>query len=246
MHFQKNVILFTVSFAALAVGLLAGENPEPASGEKASSENAQKTSTAGMKGVHLEFKAIPLADGKGGQAEEMKAILEATALLKTERSIRYRRTTLIPGQYSVTVESSGAKSFFFVIGPKVDDDEEEDADDKVGAAEVKGGMGVAGKLAQARPEKGPEKKDAAKNPAPKKDAEKAPEEKTEKGSEKGPAAAPANKIRAVFRLANNPNPTKEVLFDLRPVQGGSRFELSVKAGSTLGKANISVVEEAAK
>lgn len=245
MQLWKKVILFMASFGALAAGLRAGENPGPSSRENASGEAAQKTLTAGMKGVHLEFKAIPMAEGKGGQAEEMKAILEATALLKTERSIRYRRTTLTPGQYAVTVESSGGKSFYFVIGPKVDDDEEEDADEKVGKVEVKGGMGVAGRLARARPEKGSEKKETEGNPAPKKEAEKAPEEKTKKGSEKGPAA-PINKIRAVFRLANNPNPTKEVLFDLRPVQGGSRFELSVKAGSTLGKANISLVEEAAK
>ena len=53
-------------------------------------------------------------------------------------------------------------------------------------------------------------------------------------------------IRANFQLQRNRKPTPQVLFDIRKGKKKSEFELTVQAGSSLGKVNLSFHKRSSK
>jgi hypothetical protein len=139
--------------AAAPAAEATGERP------KAGRVPAARTPAA-PEGVTLEAPSRKLPEAERTAEGEMKALLAATATLKTQRALRYRTTVLPPGSYPVTIRSGGTdrSSLVLVVGPREGtaedspsaDKPEEKKSQKRDGAEVPAGKRPAAKAAPGR------------------------------------------------------------------------------------------------
>ncbi len=182
-------------------------------------------------GATLEFPSRPVygpgerLDRHADTAREIKAILAATAVLRTTRELRYRSSVLPPGTYRVSVVRGRAEKFYLVIGPP--------RDEPPSSAEGRDlRMGVAGDILAG----GGDREDGGRGRgAPARTSGKSDRAKSSRKRKESP------RIRAIFRLMKSRRPTRDVVFGLRAFGGKERkLELSIYAGTSSGQVNLSL------
>jgi len=176
------------------------------------------------KKITIEFAKKALAESECTPQGELKAILEATATLKTGLTLRYRSASLPPGAYSVRIvkkeRDEGGSNLYFLIGPEGPSTRD--------SASTRGGAG---------PE---EKKSGNGGEEPKKEAGSSG---SSPGADRKSAGKPALKpIRALFRLKQAKKSSPLVEFQVQPNNRGDRLRLMVKAGSSQGLANLRIAD----
>jgi hypothetical protein len=203
------VLSIVLSPAALALG----QAPE-ARGGRAPARGAEPLE------VTIDFAERRLAESDRTPQGELKAILSATATLKTKRSLRYRSAILPPGTYPVTVvadgEPSGGHNLFFVIGPVPGSGEEK----KTGSPSEKKQEEGDVRRSAGGPTGSPEKK----------------------GRGDRPAKMTPGQIRALFHLTTSAKGSEGVEFKVQSSGRGDRCSLTVRAGGSQGKATLRFVD----
>jgi hypothetical protein len=203
---------------------------EPAGGPGSAGDQAP----ASVTGVRVEFPERKIAPEERNPEAERKAILGAVAVLKTDRPIRYRSVVLPPGSYTVTVaaDEERGKNLFFVIGPKAgggsakpEDKKAEKDGAKAAGGAVQSGGGGGGEVKGG--ENGNGKGNGSGDGAGKGDGPRGRGRKTV-----------SNQIRALFHLAPSKVAVDGVQFSIGNSARANRFALTVRAGSTEGKANL--------
>jgi hypothetical protein len=195
--------------------------------------SARERAPASPPAVRVEFAERKLTPEERNPEAERKVILGAAAVLVTDRPVRYRSVVLPPGSYTVTVtaDEERGKNLFFVIGPK---------------AEGGGGAGAgAGTSGTVKPEDKKSEKDKAKTAG---GAVQAGVEGNGNGNGDGAGRGDgprgrggkttSGQIRAVFHLSPAKAQAESVQFSIGNSSRANRFTLTVKAGSTEGKANL--------
>lgn len=169
--------------------------------EKVRAITSSKTITSSkITGAVIEFQAQPIqGKGKGDTAAEVRAILKARAILKTEKPIKYYKQILPPGNYVVRIMARGGNRYLFKIQSEIG--------------------------------------------APVEDSREIPSDKKER--KKRQKNKENSIIRANFQLQRNRKPTPQVLFDIRKGNKKSKFELTVRAGSSLGRVYLAFTKDQA-
>ncbi len=171
--------------------------------------------------VAIEHTGKTIAELDRTPQGELKAILSITGVLKVERPLRYRSTVLPPGAYPVKVTGEGedatGRNLFFVIGPAA------------GSVPPAASSPAAVKPEEKKPERSEEKRGESKGAGRGKEAKSSP-----------------GQIRALFHLTAAKKASDAVELAVRPNARGDRFTLTVKAGSSQGKATLKLGEEKEK
>jgi hypothetical protein len=216
--FPETFLSFTVLVSALA--LLEGK-PLPEQGGR------QTGPAAKSGGVSIEFTARKLSEADRSPQGELKAILEATATLKTDRAIRYRSVVLPPGAYPIAVSSeearAGGRNLYFLVGPAPEGDKDQPMPEEKKPEEKR--------AEPARRKKGAESRGVDEKGSPRGEAV--------EGQGKPSDARPASgRIKALFHLAPASRASETVQFAVRPTARGDRFSITVLAGGSQGKATL--------
>jgi len=232
---------FAVSTLVALLALRDGEDRSspvrPLKGAAAGGGGRAAERSAQSGGVTIEFTEAKLAESDRTPQGELKAVLAAKAVLKAERPIRYRSVVLPAGAYSVSViadeERAVGRNLYFLIGPA-----------------EKAGQDVDGPAPEEKKESTPREKGkpgrAAKKPAPSEapgdpvpgDAGLGDGKPTGDKSDKSVKKAAPGQIKAIFHLGPAPKAAETVEFAVRPTARGDRFALTIRAGSSQGKATV--------
>ena len=228
----KSPVAFLALFPAALLAQAPAPPPRPAHVESAGGKSG---------GIAIEFSPRKLTDAERSPEGELKAILKATGTLKTERPIRYRATVLPAGTYPVRVsggEPAGGRNFFFVIGTDTVSEgrtPEEKKEENGGASASPKSTGRASAAADERSGDGKAGKASAKLTS----GENQP---PARGSGARASAQASSLIKAIFHLGSVQKAGESVEFVVRPTARGDRFTLTVRAGSSQGKATLRFAE----
>jgi hypothetical protein len=251
--------------------------------------DAPRTKTAPESPLRIRSSPAALeASAVGNTADEIKAMLDARAVLTARQAILYRKKRLPAGDYDVRIAALGADRYAFVLrarprpsppssgaagggAPAAKTPKEkgakapgkdtpprdppravESAPTATGRAPRGGGAGAsepgdsgsegeqgAGSGEEkSRPESGDDEDD---------DPDSSSDDAMPKGDGDAGAAAretkPEEPFQVLFRLRKNDKPSPAVRFQVRSLPRDGRWELSVSAGSTLGRATVSLLAE---
>ena len=168
---------------------------------------------------------------------EIEVIEGATATLKVEKPISFRRAKLPPGEYALSVASNEGKSHSIVLEPKRKLDESQGPEEprSTGTAPQNKRQKVqntSASLEGAGESKARGKEEEEKRASDQKSKEGGPIQR-----EKASRPPQALKIIVPLRLSSAQTPVNELTFDLKTSGNGSKLRVILHAGSTEARAS---------
>lgn len=252
----------SLAFAALCCAVFTIPSSVATAGSegKRTAKKAAST-TVQTEGASLEFQKLNLPRDASDDSVALEKLRELKGVLKLQKDVAYRRSTLPAGSYPVSIVLDDSQRYYFVIGNPPRDETKKP---RTGKSEQASGMGVAGqhllqlgeepKEGKTKKTKQPKKskqtktkttkstKTKGRSAAKKKSSGKGTKKEGEAAEKKdGENAEPKPWLRARMYFVELKEATGEAYLDLKAIERGKRLELSACSGTSCGRVRLTFV-----